>query len=207
MDLSVGGEQESPLSHIPSSVARALAERPRHAPGSLLALAPRRNIILIRCSGSIPPPLASQDLTDTMCNEACPGDPSSSCGAPGWLSVYYDPTKYVAGANPALYGPQTPQTVGNYVLQGCYSEGTAGRALSSKTPTAPTAGFTLELCEAACQGYTYWGMEYSNQCYCGNSLAAGSVNQTSLVPSVSGCNMLCKSIHLTTLIRLAFSNG
>ena len=123
---------------------------------------------------------------------ACPGDASDSCGQAGWISVYYDPTKYTAGANPALYGPQTALTVGNYNLQGCYSEATTGRALSAKTPTAPKNGFTLELCEAACQGYTYWGMEYSNQCYCGNSLAAGSVNQTSLVPSVSGCSMLCK---------------
>jgi hypothetical protein len=138
--------------------------------------------------------LANQDLTDTRCNIACPGDASDSCGQSGWISVYYDPTKYTAGANPALYGPQTPQTVGNYVLQGCYSEATTGRALSGQAPTAPTAGFTLELCEAACQGYTYWGIEYSNQCYCGNSLGTGSMNQSSLVPSVSGCNMLCRSI-------------
>ncbi len=110
--------------------------------------------------------------------------------------MYYDPTKYVAGSNPALYGPQTPQTVGNYILQGCYSEATTGRALSALTPTPPATGFTLELCEAACQGYTYWGMEYSNQCFCGNSLGAGSVNQSSLVPSVSGCNMLCSGNSL-----------
>jgi hypothetical protein len=147
---------------------------------------------LARCwCGNTPPPLANQDTTDTLCNTACPGDSNDRCGATGYLSVYYDPTKYVAGTNPALYGPQTIQTVGPYVYQGCYSEGTNGRALAGKAPTAPSGGFTIELCEAACSGYTYFGMEYSNQCYCGNTIGTGSVNQTSSTPSVNGCSMTC----------------
>ena len=119
--------------------------------------------------GNTPPPLANQDLTDTRCNVACPGDGNDRCGATGYLSVYYDPTKYVAGTDPALYGPQTIQKAGSYNYQGCYSEATNGRALSGKSPTAPSTGFTIESCMSACQGYTYFGMEYSNQCYCGNT--------------------------------------
>ncbi|CZR61108.1 related to glyoxal oxidase precursor [Phialocephala subalpina] len=140
--------------------------------------------------GNTPPPLASQ-AADTLCNTACPGDGADRCGATGYLSVYYDPTKYVAGTDPALYGPQTIQSVGPYVYQGCYSEATNGRALSGESPTAPSGGFTIELCEAACVGYTYFGMEYSNQCYCGNTIEAGSVNQTSSVPTTNGCSMTC----------------
>lgn len=162
----------------------------------------------VRCwCGNTPPPLANQAL-DTYCNFGCPGDGNDACGAPGYLSVYYDPTKYVAGTDPALYGPQTIKGVGGYKYQGCYSEATNGRALSALSPAPPTDGFTIELCAAACQGYLYFGMEYSNQvsfltpqdrdlmlnpflCYCGNSLGAGSVNQTSSDPSVNGCNMVC----------------
>ncbi len=142
--------------------------------------------------GNIPPPLANQDTLDIFCNWACPGDSNDRCGAPNYLSVFYDPTKYVAGANPALYGPQTIQTVGNYVYIGCYSEATTGRALTGKTPRAPANGFTIELCEAACQGFTYFGMEYSNQCFCGNTINAGSVNQSS---SVSVDQWLLNDLH------------
>lgn len=112
--------------------------------------------------GSIPPPLANQNL-DEYCNMACDGDPNYSCGGSGYLSVYYDPTKYTAGADPSLYGPQTIQKAGNYTYLGCYSEATTGRALNAYIPTAPTSGFTIESCEVACHGYTYFGMEYSNE--------------------------------------------
>lgn len=141
--------------------------------------------------GNIPPPLANQDTLDIYCNSACPGDGNDRCGAASYLSVYYDPTKYVAGANPALYGPQTIQTVGNYIYIGCYSEATTVRALTGRIPPAPANGFTIELCEAACMGYTYFGMEYSNQCFCGNTINAGSVNQSSSSPSTNGCSMPC----------------
>ena len=107
--------------------------------------------------GNTPPPLASQ-VADSLCNAACPGDGLDRCGAPGYLSIFYDPTKYVAGTNPALYGPQTIQAVGNYVYQGCYSEATTGRALSSLTPSAPSGGFTIEICRTACAAFLYFGM-------------------------------------------------
>lgn len=142
--------------------------------------------------GNTPPPLAAQDLTDTLCNFACPGDLNDACGGTGYISVFYNPTEYIAGTDPALYGPKTISSVGNYNYQGCYSEATNGRALAGLSPPAPTTGFTIELCAASCKGFTYFGMEYANECYCGNTLAATSVNQTSGTPSVNGCSMLCK---------------
>jgi hypothetical protein len=119
-------------------------------------------VYISRC-GNTPPPLASQDPTDLLCNMACPGDPNDRCGATGYISVFYDPTKYVAGTDPSLYGPQTVKAAGNYLYQGCYSESTNGRALAALSPPAPPGGFTIELCQVACQGYLYFGMEYSNQ--------------------------------------------
>ena len=122
----------------------------------------------------------------------CPDDGLDHCGSSGWLSVFYNPSFYVAGTNPALYGPQVPQVVGNYNYLGCYTEATTGRALNGKIPTAPATGFTNELCGQACAGFTYFGMEYGNECYCGNTINAGSRNLTSLDPTVNGCNMVCK---------------
>lgn len=112
-----------------------------------------------------------------------------------WLSEHTDlvtdPTKYVSGTDPALYGPKTVQNVGSYTSQGCYSEGTNGRALSALQPKTPVGGFTIESCAAACGAYQIFGMEFANQCYCGNSIGAGSVNQTSSNPAINGCNMVC----------------
>jgi hypothetical protein len=154
-------------------------------------------LIFCRCwCGNTPPPLANQDLDGIYCDMACPGDGDDTCGAAGYLSVFYDPTKYTAGADPSLYGPQTIQVAGNYDYIGCYSEATNGRALTGKIATAPSSGFTIELCMAACQGYTYFGMEYSNECYCGNTINAGSVMQTNSTPSVNGCNMFCTGNQL-----------
>lgn len=113
--------------------------------------------------GNIPPPLASQDTTGIYCNMACPGDPEDGCGGTGYLSVFYNPNLYTAGADPSLYGPQTVLQAGNYGYIGCYSEATNGRALSAFEPTAPSTGFTIELCASACTGYQFFGMEYANQ--------------------------------------------
>jgi hypothetical protein len=60
-----------------------------------------------------------------------------------------------------------------YTDEGCYTEATSERALSAYTYI--NNGMTVELCAAACVGYTYFGVEYGVQCYCGNSLNAGSV--------------------------------
>ncbi|KAG4032100.1 hypothetical protein MFRU_007g00140 [Monilinia fructicola] len=142
--------------------------------------------------GNTPPPLAAQDLTDTLCNFACPGDLNDACGGTGYISVFYNPIEYIAGADPALYGPKTIDSVGNYNYQGCYSEATNGRALGGSSPPAPSTGFTIELCAASCKGFKYFGMEYANECYCGNTLGVGSVNETSSSPNLNGCSMLCK---------------
>ncbi|KAF7895090.1 hypothetical protein EAF00_006904 [Botryotinia globosa] len=142
--------------------------------------------------GNTPPPLASQDPTNALCNFACPGDPTDGCGGTGYISVFYNPTEYVAGSDPALYGPKTVSSVGNYNYLGCYSEATTGRALGGLSPQSPSTGFTIELCATACKEFTYFGMEYANECYCGNVLGVGSVNQTSGTSSINGCSMLCK---------------
>ena len=148
-----------------------------------------------RCyCGNKPPSDQYLDIDDVHCTFSCAGDPDDRCGGQGgYLSVYYDPTKYTPGSgtsNPAG-GPATVNTTGNYNYIGCYSEATNGRALSGKAPPAPANGFTIELCEAACVGYTYFGMEYANECYCGNTINAGSINQPSSDPTVNGCSMLC----------------
>ena len=144
------------------------------------------------CGNTPPPSLYKAD--QTYCTFACAGDASETCGGNGgYISIYYDSTRYTPGNDSSVPtgGPVTVQQVGNYNYIGCYSEATNGRALSGQAPAAPNSGNTIESCEAACQGYTYFGTEYSNECYCGNSINAGSVNQASSDPATNGCSMLC----------------
>lgn len=45
---------------------------------------------------------------------------------------------------------------------------------------------TIAMCAEFCAGYTYFGVEYSWECFCGNSFNRGSV-----LTSASECNMIC----------------
>ncbi|KAL0631885.1 hypothetical protein Q9L58_009237 [Maublancomyces gigas] len=113
------------------------------------------------------------------CTMACTGNSSQICGGPSRLGVY-NYTQFVP--------PVIVPAVGTYISQGCYSEATTGRALSAYSFTNTTA-MTVELCVGACKtrSYQYAGLEYSQECYCGNTLAATAAR----IPDAQ-CNSLCK---------------
>ncbi|KAK1545521.1 WSC domain-containing protein [Colletotrichum paranaense] len=89
-----------------------------------------------------------------------------------------------SSATPTPTGPSQPATVGVWKWYGCQTEATNARALSAKTTASDD--MTLEKCAAFCDGNTFFGVEYSRECWCGNSFAAGSV----AAPS-SQCSMKC----------------
>jgi hypothetical protein len=139
------------------------------------------------------------------CNMVCAGNASEFCGAGNRLNVYALPvnsSSSSASASPSASsspsavattsspaptqtGPIIPPVIGVYSYVSCYTEATTGRALSAKTLASDD--MTLEKCAATCAGYTYFGLEYARECYCGNSLGAGSVNATD-----AKCTMTCK---------------
>jgi hypothetical protein len=53
--------------------------------------------------------------------------------------------------------------VGAYTFQGCYTEATGQRALSSASYYDYTA-MTLEECASDCSAYDYFGVEYGGEC-------------------------------------------
>ncbi|CAK7234763.1 hypothetical protein SBRCBS47491_009059 [Sporothrix bragantina] len=121
----------------------------------------------------------SNKTAESDCSTYCAGDASELCGSGGRLNVYYQTGKQT--------GPPVAQPrVGDYVYTGCYSEATAGRALASASYSV--ANMTQESCAAYCaqNSFTLFGVEYATQCYCGNSLGAGSTLQ-----AASSCNMAC----------------
>ncbi|KAL8701364.1 MAG: hypothetical protein Q9224_000535 [Gallowayella concinna] len=154
--------------------------------------------------GNTPPPNRYMS-DDTYCNYACSGDQSETCGgrqtgAGGYISIYYDSTRFSpslndsTGTGPVSGDPQTVNQSANYNYIGCYSETAEGRALTGKTPNAPASGTTVESCAAACQDFQHFGVEYSNECYCGDTINAGSAKVAGTSVAETQCNMI-KQYH------------
>ncbi|KAG8669333.1 hypothetical protein FPOAC1_008725 [Fusarium poae] len=116
----------------------------------------------------------------------CAGNMTQYCGGPSLLTIWND-TSYTPPVE--LVVGQTEIAKGMATYQGCWAEGSSGRALSSDR-TADSAGMTNEKCVAFCQagGWTYAGTEYSQECYCGNDIGNGGYDTN----DISQCSMKCK---------------
>ncbi|KAK5663389.1 hypothetical protein OQA88_3817 [Cercophora sp. LCS_1] len=137
----------------------------------------------------------------TGCDMLCNGNSSEYCGAGNRLNVYTRgelpsttastiPSSLSSAASsaeptgPAPTGPSQPAAVANYEWYGCRTESTGIRALSGATYASDT--MTLESCRAFCSAYTYFGVEYARECYCGNFFNTGSVPA-----SEADCSFTC----------------
>ncbi|KAI4099122.1 MAG: hypothetical protein L6R37_006115 [Teloschistes peruensis] len=69
--------------------------------------------------------------------------------------------------------PRGDAGVPGYNYQGCYTEATSGRALSGSSFFNDL--MTVEKCAASCSAFPLFGVEYGRECFCGQSLNAGSV--------------------------------
>ncbi|KAL8664532.1 MAG: hypothetical protein Q9202_002941 [Teloschistes flavicans] len=79
--------------------------------------------------------------------------------------------------------PSTP-TVTGFDYQGCYTDSSSARVLTGKSTSSSTMSY--KTCASYCSGYTYWGVEFGSQCYCGNSFT----NPTTSAPA-SDCSTKC----------------
>lgn len=80
--------------------------------------------------------------------------------------------------------PSSTADPSGYVYFGCQTEGTGVRALGSAASASDL--MTVEMCQASCAAYAYFGVEYGRECYCGNSLAASSI-----AAPKTDCNVPC----------------
>ena len=135
----------------------------------------------------------------------CAGNPFDYCGAGNRLQLYRlatassviqsePPTSSTPASSAAASTTTAPSptgtlavrpTVSPFTFAGCWTEGNGARALSAKGYESATQ-MTLESCADFCEGFKYFGTEYSSQCYCGNALHPTSENV-----SVSDCGMTC----------------
>ncbi|KAH7064884.1 WSC domain-containing protein [Macrophomina phaseolina] len=120
----------------------------------------------------------TRKTADQGCAMTCSGNSSELCGDSNRLSVFS------TGNVTIDVQPQSPSQVGSYSLLGCYNEAKSGRALSDKS-TSQT-DMSVEKCALYCSGYSYFGVEYGAECYCGNTVACSSVKSLA-----TNCTMTC----------------
>lgn len=122
-----------------------------------------------------------------------PTTPTTTPGTPGNTTTPVSPvnpsttttTTTTSSPTATPTGPSRKPVVStNWQYQGCWTEATNSRALTGKTFANDT--MTLESCAKFCDTFTYFGVEYGRECYCGNSLQTGSVNAT-----IADCSFLC----------------
>jgi hypothetical protein len=76
---------------------------------------------------------------------------------------------------------------GGWSYSGCWTDTVQDRKLNSDTYTDSTGmceGSCIDYCSA--KGYTFAGVEYGRECYCGYGLRSGSTKDVE-----SACNMVC----------------
>ncbi|KFY34113.1 hypothetical protein V494_07045 [Pseudogymnoascus sp. VKM F-4513 (FW-928)] len=132
--------------------------------------------------------LASAVSDEADCAMTCSGNADELCGGPDRLNVF----ESTATSPSTTKAPPTNTAVAvpGWTAGGCYVDSVAARSLPQGMAVAGNAAMTTELCLEACQaaGYKIAGLEYANQCYCGNEFTAGGV------PAPDGdaqCNMPC----------------
>jgi hypothetical protein len=103
---------------------------------------------------------------------------SEICGGNDYISIYQDTT----------FPTVNDSTIADYKPMGCYSEGTNGRSLAWRQDQLSTTNLTVEECLYACKdgGYSFAGVEYGQECYCGVVLGNGTVPLDS-----TSCNIKC----------------
>ncbi|KAI8262728.1 hypothetical protein K4K58_000409 [Colletotrichum sp. SAR11_239] len=125
--------------------------------------------------------LSTATSGQTGCNMLCSGNSTEYCGGGNFINVYKSSA-----------APKTASTVSaGWTGQGCLKDNVLGRALGVGMAVAGgPASMTVESCVAACSaaGYQIAGVEYSQECWCGNQIQNGGV----LTLPTDGCNMLCR---------------
>lgn len=118
---------------------------------------------------------ASEARPEAECAMPCGGDATTLCGDTNRLSVYARPTSAEAVVS-------SKETVGGFSYQSCWSDSVGERSLADKTTASNT--MTLETCATFCEGFTYFGVEYSTECFCGNAIRGTAAPE-------SECTELC----------------
>lgn len=71
--------------------------------------------------------------------------------------------------------PPSIAIVQGWRYRGCWTDDPRQRTLTGKRIKSPT--MTVERCAQLCRGYRFFGVEYSSECYCGNTASQKTKQQ------------------------------
>ncbi|KAF8129080.1 copper radical oxidase-like protein [Boletus edulis] len=130
---------------------------------------------------------------DSDCNMACGGNSAEACGGPNRLSVYTSTGTVTALPVPTIQNTNLP---GSWQYKGCLAESGGVRVFPYELDW--TNNNTVDAClnQCAAYGYPVAGLEFSNQCFCGD-VSDITTNNGAYVAD-SECNAACSGdpIHL-----------
>lgn len=124
-------------------------------------------------------------VDDSQCTFSCAGNSSQICGAGSRLNILHNISDVASAAPPATNaGPP------GWGFLGCYVDAVNARTLPyGAGVVGGSSNMTVAGCTTECkrQGYVFAGVEYSGECYCGNTLP-----DSQLAPDgLTGCSRLC----------------
>ncbi|KAF7327563.1 hypothetical protein MKEN_00335300 [Mycena kentingensis (nom. inval.)] len=127
------------------------------------------------------------------CNMGCGGNSTEACGGGSRMSVYSTSQNVTILPVPT---PQTTDLPGEWTYQGCLFEAQGTRAIPWQNIFPTNNSATTCLAQCAAFGYSAGGMEFGEECYCGdvNDVEAAGVG---FAPDAD-CNTPCPGdpIHL-----------
>ncbi|KAF4588036.1 hypothetical protein EYR38_009997 [Pleurotus pulmonarius] len=130
---------------------------------------------------------------ESSCNMGCGGNATEACGGPNRLSVYTSNDTVVALPVPVIKDTGLP---GQWKSAGCLKEPGAERVFPYQI--IMQTNLTVEAClnQCAAFGYPAAGMEFSDECYCGD--VADEQNNGGVTAPDADCSMPCSGdpIHL-----------
>ncbi len=123
-------------------------------------------------------------VAETDCSTNCPGDATQKCGAGDRLSI-------VSNGTPQIYAPPAPiKTVGSWTYQGCAVDNINDQRTffwQNFFPGVMTPKMCLDRCAA--YGYMAAGLEYGEECYCGDP--ANMATHGSTFAPEADCSVVC----------------
>ncbi|KAF8242298.1 hypothetical protein K440DRAFT_591049 [Wilcoxina mikolae CBS 423.85] len=123
--------------------------------------------------------------SNTECGMACGGNSAEICGGPNRMSVYANGTLQV-------YQPPRAQNTslpGNWTYQGCLMDDAVARTFPYQIILTNNNTATNCLTQCSTFGYGAGGMEFGDECYCGDATDITNAGRT-LQPE-SDCNVAC----------------
>ncbi|CAM9602454.1 unnamed protein product, partial [Sphacelaria rigidula] len=123
--------------------------------------------------------------TSTSCTVPCAGDSSATCGGSYAFELYITP----AAPSPAPSTAPTPAPT-LYLDLGCFKDLRDSRVFAN--PLTDDS-MTYAVCAAHCSAYTYFGVQYGKECWCG---AAGTIfdingSATCDIPCAGDSSAIC----------------